>query len=294
VRIELMNGDPLGEQYALPRIGVRSCTESIVLGRDEAGDALGHAFAGAGHLAVAGQSGSGKSAFSYGVLSQLAPAEDIVIAGSDITGLLLGRPWTGSVHGAWQASGTADLEEHASLLERLVGVMDARLASLPDRVDQLAPSPERPLFLVVMEEFPGLLRAAGSLPKPARGERSVADRIRSANLRLRSEGRTVAFRVLTLAPRAEAEAMGGGYAREQYALRLSFRVPGDSLEMLHGPDARELGAEHAIADPGVAVLSAPGRRLCRVRVPYLGDYAEFCDRIAAAVSPAPHDPEDQR
>lgn len=151
-----------------------------------------------------------------------------------------------------------------------------------------------PLFLVVMEEFPGLLRAAGSLGKPARGERSVLDRIKSANLRLLSEGRKVAFRVLTLAQRAEAEAMGGGYARDQYALRLSFRVPGDSLEMLHGPDARELGAEHATADPGVAVLSAPGRPLSRVRVPYLGDYPSSANRVAAALSPTSNTPEDPR
>lgn len=290
VRIELLDGDPLAEQYRLPRIGVRTCKEPVLLGRDERRDALGHAFADAAHLGAQGQNGSGKSAFSYGVLAQLAGADDVRIAGSDITGLLLGRPWVGTVHAGWQATGTADLEAHAAILERLVGVMDTRLAALPDRVDKLNPTPALPLFLVVVEEFPGLLRAAGSLPKPARGERSVLERIRSANLRLLSEGRKVAFRVLTLAQRAEAEAMGGGYARDQYALRLSFRVPGDSLEMLHGPDARALGSEHATADPGVAVLSAPGRPLSRVRVPYLGDYAEYCDRIAAAARPIQEDP----
>lgn len=252
----------------------------MLIGRDELGDALGHAFADAAHVALQGQNGAGKSQFAYGLLAQLAGADDVRIAGSDITGLLLGRPWEGTVHRRWQATGTADLEEHATLLERLVGVMDDRLAALPDRTDKLAPTPERPLFLVVVEEFPGLLRAAAGLLKPGRGERSVLDRIKAANLRLLSEGRKVAFRVVTLAQRAEAEAMGGGYARDQYALRLSFRVPGDSLEMLHGAAVRDLAQQHATAPPGVAVLSVPGRELVRVRVPYLGDYAEYCDRIA--------------
>ena len=122
------------------------------------------------------------------------------------------------MHRRWQATGTADLEEHATLLERLAGVMDERLAALPDRT-----GPDR---------------------------------------------------------QARPDAMGGGDARDQYALRLSFRVPGDSLEMLHGAAVRNLAEQHATAPPGVAVLSAPGRELVRVRVPYLGDYAEYCERIA--------------
>ena len=86
-------------------------------------------------------------------------------------------------------------------------------------------------------------------------------------LRLVSEGRKAAFRVLMLAQRFEANAVGGGYARDQFALRLSFRVPGESLVMLHGEDARRLGPEHANAAPGVAYLSAPGRDLVRLRAP---------------------------
>jgi S-DNA-T family DNA segregation ATPase FtsK/SpoIIIE len=83
-----------------------------------------------------------------------------------------------------------------------------------------------------------------------------------------------------LAQRFEAEAVGGGYARDQFALSVSFRVPADSLAMLHGDDARPLGAAHQTAEPGVAVVSAPGRELARMHAPYVGDYAAFCDRIA--------------
>ena len=135
-----------------------------------------------------------------------------------------------------------------------------------------------PTVLVVLEEFPGLLRAAGAVPKPKNGK-SLAERIVSAQLRLLSEGRKAAFRVLTLAQRFEATAVGGGYARDQFALRLSFRVPADSLAMLHGDDARHLGQAHANAEPGVAYLSGLGRDCERIRVPYLGEYGEYVDRV---------------
>jgi S-DNA-T family DNA segregation ATPase FtsK/SpoIIIE len=132
---------------------------------------------------------------------------------------------------------------------------------------------QNPLVLVVLEEFPGLLRAAQAK------DRKLAERITSTVLRLVSEGRKAAFRVLMLAQRFEANAVGGGYARDQFALRLSFRVPGESLVMLHGEDARKLGPTHANAAPGIAYLSAPGHQLVRLRVPYLGSYGEYCDRI---------------
>ena len=49
--------------------------------------------------------------------------------------------------------------------------------------------------------------------------------------------------------------------------------------MLHGTDARPLGPEHANAAPGVAYLSGLGRDCERIRVPYLGEYGEYVDRI---------------
>jgi hypothetical protein len=195
------------------------------------------------------------------------------VAGSDITGLVLGRPWRHTAHHRWQVSGTRDLPAHAAMLDALVAEMDRRLDGMPERRDKVSPTVQTPLVLVVLEEFPGLLRAAQAKDK------KLAERITSAVLRLVSEGRKAAFRVLMLAQRFEANAVGGGYARDQFALRLSFRVPGESLVMLHGDDARKLGREHANAAPGIAYLSGPGRDCVRLRAPYLGGYGEFCDRI---------------
>lgn len=85
--------------------------------------------------------------------------------------------------------------------------------------------------------------------------------------------------MLMLAQRFEATAVGGGYARDQFALRISFRVPAESLAMLHGDDARPLGQEHANAAPGIAYLSGLGRDCERIRVAYLGEHGEYVDRI---------------
>ena len=277
----VLQHDPLRDGFGLPSLTVPTGAEAVILGRTEDGITLGHAIADPAHLGVQGQNGSGKSAFCYGLLSQLAAAPDVLVAGSDITGLLLGRAWDDTAHRPHQVTGTADIGAHAVLLEDLVAEMDRRLEAIPPRRDKIEPTPETPTVLVVLEEFPGLLRAADGLPKPKRGEGvPVGDRIRTAVLRLLSEGRKAAFRVLMLAQRFEATAVGGGYARDQFALRLSFRVPADSLEMLHGTDARPLGQEHANAAPGVAYLSGLGRDCERIRVPYLGEYGEYCDRLA--------------
>ena len=282
VRLVVLDGDPLADGYRLPPTAVDSGLDAVVMGRSEDGTALGHAIAEAAHIAVQGANGSGKSAFSYALLSQLAAAPDVLITGSDITGLLLGRAWDGTAHRAHQVTGTGDLEAHARLLEDLVAEMDRQLTTIPPRCDKVTPTATTPTRVVVLEEFPGLLRAADAQPKPKRGEGvPLGDRIRSAVLRLLSEGRKAAFRVLMLAQRFEATAVGGGYARDQFGLRLSFRVPAESLAMLHGDDARPLGQEHANAAPGIAYLSGLGRDCERIRVPYLGEYGEYCDRLRA-------------
>ncbi|GAA4767153.1 hypothetical protein [Actinomycetospora chibensis] len=280
VRLVVLAHDPLADGFGLPSLTVAAGAESVVLGRTEGGITLGHAIADPAHLAVQGQNGSGKSAFCYGLLSQLVAAPDVLIAGSDITGLVLGRAFDDTVHRPHQVVGTSDVAAHAVLLEDLVAEMDRRLEHIPPRQDKIEPTPSTPTVLVVLEEVPGLLRAADGLPKPKRGDGiPVGERIRTAILRLLSEGRKAAFRVLMLAQRFEATAVGGGYARDQFALRLSFRVPADSLVMLHGDDVRRLGQEHANAAPGIAYLSGLGRDCERIRVPYLGDYGEYVDRV---------------
>ncbi len=212
--------------------------------------------------------------FTYGLLAQLCAAPDVLITGSDITGLVLGRAFTGTAHRDWQATGTKRPPRARRACSTAWSPRWTTASTpCPPRQDSITPTTTTPTVLVVLEEFPGLLRAAQAKDK------KLAERITSNVLRLVSEGRKAAFRVLMLAQRFEANAVGGGYARDQFALRLSFRVPADSLVMLHGEDARPLGPQHANADPGIAYLSGPGRDCVRLRAPYLGGYGEFCDRI---------------
>jgi S-DNA-T family DNA segregation ATPase FtsK/SpoIIIE len=141
----------------------------------------------------------------------------------------------------------------------------------------------------VLEEYPGLLRACDD------GKRSAGrvDRIKLLVGRLIAEGRKAGIRLVILAQRFEA-AIVDGYTRDQCTVRLSFRVGNaSSIEMLH-PDGREVADEHAIAPPGVALLSAPGVPLVRIKSPYLGHddedtaYGRYWDLIVrhAACLPA--------
>ena len=131
VRLVVLDQDPLRDGFALPHVNVPTASEPVLIGRTEDGDVLAHALAAEAHIAVQGQNGSGKTKLVNGLLTQLCAAPDVLIAGSDITGLLLGRAWDGTAHRPHQVVGTADLAAHAVLLEDLVAEMDRRLEHIP-------------------------------------------------------------------------------------------------------------------------------------------------------------------
>lgn len=294
VRIELHRHDPLSEVWRLPWASCSTVHDAVLLGTAETGDRLALPWVEAPHTVIQGQTRSGKSVFCYGLLGQLAGASDAVIAGCDPTGLLLGRPFAGTVHRAWQVTGMSDLDAHAQLLEHLVDEMDARIASMPARADAVQPDDGCPLLVVVLEEYPGLIRAVSQVPKPKTGPKLV-ERVQAAVGRLISEGHKAGVRLVLIAQRADASFMGG-YERGQFACRISFaQADPEALEMLH-PDTRDLAQEHGAAPKGVAFITAPGRQLTRMRAPYLDDYGEYCDRIAgfSARLPAPRSPETER
>ena len=49
----------------------------------------------------------------------------------------------------------------------------------------------------------------------------------------------------------------------------------DAVKLLHPDAGPDIGAGHASALPGIALLSTPGRPLERVRAPWIGSYAEY-------------------
>jgi hypothetical protein len=293
VRIELVTSDPLDVAVTAhpPVRSVWSVSEyRVAVAQDEHGAPIAQTWVEAPHTCVQGRTRSGKSVWTYSVLAQLAALDDVRIAGSDPSGLLLGRPYAGTRHHEWQATGSADVPAHLDLLRRLVADMDARIGDLPPRVDKLtAFTPDRPLVVVVLEEFAGLLRLASTLSAP-RGEAKIRDQLLALYGRLVSEGHKAGFRLLVITQRADATVIGG-FERGQLGMKISFAVDDDeALPMLHGSSARRLVDLHRTAPPGVALLDTPTIRLQRVRGPRLpgpdadSDYARYWDEISTGAA----------
>jgi len=292
LEIELLHVDPLDVPVGLDLPGAGSgatlaVEHPVMLAQTETGEQLRHNWVTGPHVVVQGATGSGKSVWCYSQLAQLVGCDDVLICGSDPSGLLLGRPYAGTRHHPWQAIGTQDITAHLELLRRLVAEMDRRIAALPDRVDLLTPTVDTPLLLVVLEEFAGLIKLASTLPAP-RGEAKIADQLKALFGRLVSEGRKAGIRLLVVTQRADA-AIIGGFERGQLGLKISFRVTDpEALVMLH-PEARDWFADHAHAPDGVALLETPSRQITRVRGPRLSgddltDYATYWNQVQAATA----------
>jgi DNA segregation ATPase FtsK/SpoIIIE, S-DNA-T family len=272
VCIELLSADPLKATSVQRARPVSSACQPVMLGRDEDTNPVLIDLAAAAHLIVQGASGSGKSVGVYGLLAQLADAPDVRVIGSDITGLTLG-PWAQRPDAAgWYALGTRDPQAHIRVLERVVRIMDDRIADMPPGHDSIPITAATPLLVVPIEELPGLFRVLGTANK------DVEKRARALVARLLGEGRKAAIRVLLITQRADASIIGG-YERGQASHTISYRVDTlSALQMLH-PDAdKAIAAEHATATAGVALLTAPGTPLRRFRSP-LTTYARYCAEV---------------
>ncbi len=283
VRVTLNPADPLGTDVDRPQ-PVSTVHNPLLFGQLATGAHLRRSLLDSTHIAVQGTNGSGKSVFCYNLLSQLAEAPDVDVVGSDPSGLLL-QPWATS--SGWYALGTRSLEMHAIVLERLVSEMDDRLANLPPGVDKVAVTEAMPLKLCVLEEFPGLLRAAqrhdDQLASKDRAKR-LLPRIQGAYARLLSEGRKAGIRLLIIAQRADADILGG-YERGQVGLRFSFAVDtADAIRMLHPNSAAELIEQHMVEEPGIALATAPGVSIERMRAPANYPFADYCQHVLGATT----------
>ncbi|MFC4951278.1 hypothetical protein [Pseudonocardia sp. GCM10023141] len=278
VRVELLTVDPLAAllPLELPRL-----EPGVLLGRGEDGIYVVEDFERGAHTIVQGVTRSGKSVFTYGVLAQLAGNPRAIVAGCDPTGLLW-RPFAGSRHEEWQVSGVADPLAHEVLLERLVAEMDERITELPADRDTIEINDKHPMILVVLEELAGLLRCVDGLKTP---KDDPGKRLRALIARLLAESAKVGIRVLILVQRAEA-AVIGAFERAMCSLRISFRTDNRaSVDLLHPGTPADLADSHTTAQPGIALMSAPGHELARIRAPFLGGYAEYASAVATACLP---------
>jgi len=279
IKIMLLIRDPLTHPMPLPhRPPGTPATAPVLLGADEYGRPVTIAFSERVHLIVQGRTGSGKSRLSYAILQQLAAGPDAIIAGSDPSSVLL-RPFQGSRHATWQVLG-GNPYQHVDLIEQLVAEMDTRLGAIPHRLDELPLTPAAPMVFVVLEEWLALLGLAA-------GDRKLRDRLTIAARRLAAEGGKVGIRVIMLPQRAEANELGGGLLRGQFAYRLTLPVDNvDAVRLLH-PTVPIPQAEAHVTNgqPGVALYAAPGQDHGRLRTPWMPDYGAYWDAIKALTAP---------
>jgi S-DNA-T family DNA segregation ATPase FtsK/SpoIIIE len=270
VRVHLVSADPLAA--ILPPVeAIESGRWPLTLGVDEAGEPIPLVLSSAMHLVLQGATGSGKSVAAYSLLGQLVNAVDVEVVGSDPTGLLLG-PWRDRT--PHLALGTGDAGRHVQVLQRLVAVMDERIARIPAGHDSLPVSKADPLIFAVLEEWPGTLRLLDAV-----GPKTLGRTARACVARLLSEARKAGIRVLLICQRADATVIGG-FERGQASHKLSFRVDNaDAVRMLHPDVDPATVAAHTIAEPGIGLLSAPGRPLVRFRGPHM-PYAEYVAQVA--------------
>lgn len=260
------------------------------LGRAEEGAPVRYSFAEhTGHLLVQGETRGGKSVLAYTILSQAAHAPNVRVSGSDPTGAVL-EPFLAVNPTANVVLGMSDeaMPEHVQALAEMVAEMDRRIASLRGVGDKIARfSPETPVLLHVVEEFPGLLRRLGTYDAAQkavdRSYKPLKPLFASHFSRLVAEGAKVGVRMLVLCQRASTEILAGD-DRSNFGLRISFRTDEQGLRMLFPKVTPELMEVVPEFTHGRALIQGPWHPLTVWRSAYFGDYQTYREAILASSS----------
>ena len=253
----------------------------VVLGRCDDGRDLVIDLADSSHIALQGQTRSGKSVLLYVLLVNLARLRNVRVVGIDPTGILL-NPWQTRPGAESRVLGTADMAQAATALESVVGDMDQRIADLlaTDQDKMMDFTEGTPLVLVVLEEYPAALSAAefedADMVRKA-GDRA-ATRIQRCVRRLIQEGAKVGIRVILVAQRMDAAIIGGA-ERSNLTCRISMRVDNmDALRMLHPNAGSELLAQVPYFTPGIGLVELPGQQIKVFKADNI-DYSEYVARV---------------
>lgn len=213
------------------------------------------------HCAIQGQTGAGKSTALYHLLRQITRIPNATAVGIDPSGLVF-RPLPPN---PLRVSGLGDLGAIDTALSVLVTEMDARMQRMPKMRDTLPCGVGADSWLfVLLEEFPALLAALEL------ADRKLAARVKLNVGRLTAEGRKVGVRTIIAAQRFEAASVGGAVVRANCPVRVSFRVENaTAINFLHDDPDPQIVSEHVRAPAGVALISAPGQSLRRLRFPHV-------------------------
>lgn len=283
VRIELVMVDHLVGERSSPT--PTSAQVPVVVGRAESSVNTRWDPRACMSIALQGATRSGKSALCYGYLGALAWRKDVIVAGIDPTGILL-TPFLPGRGGAWIAPTVKDSARVAAVLDAIVGHMDVRIADLvAARKDKITDFNEcTPVVLVVLEEYPGLLRqleaddAANGRPVKER----IAPKVERSVGRIVKEGAKVGVTLLVLAQRMSAKAIDTD-DRSNLPIRVTLRVDnGDAVRMLH--DGVDAGGVEAVRQfpPGRGLYEAPGVPLQRFQA-HNTTYDTYLARVAAGI-----------
>lgn len=271
-----------------PTPGTVCLADAVILGRDEAGaDVTWSPLTPASHALVVGGTRSGKSICLQVLLAQVASMPDVRVCGVDPTGLLL-SPFAGPDPDNLIALGTSSdsLGKAVDVLAHLVDVTLAeRLEHLREtKADAIRePSTQRPLTMIVLEEYPAFLAACSADDTAA--ARKPAERLRvRAELyvqRLLAEGLKAALVVVLAAQRADADVLGG-YRRDQMSTRIAFRLESADGWRMVLPGHPEVAEGSPGLSPGTGYLMSPVHQLTKFRGDLL-DYAAYRDHVEQAM-----------
>ncbi|PVA91593.1 hypothetical protein DDK01_16535 [Mycobacteroides abscessus] len=227
-----------------------------------------------GHVALQGQTRSGKSAAVYLALAWSAYMRDVQVWGFDPSRVLLG-PLDGLPGRRILGDDAVGM---ATVMRELLALLEERLELLhSSRRDQLDSfSVDLPLVLVVCEEWAGAVKRLEDHDRStgAKGADRLAAQVASGFSRLLAEGAKVGFRVMTVTQRASVAALGGGDAgdaRSNFGLVISLRTDrADSAEMLLGSISAELSDRIMDFRPGEGLWRGPDQPLTFFRACLIG------------------------
>lgn len=221
------------------------------------------------HIAIQGQTRSGKSVCNYHLLGTVAQLPWVRVVGFDLSGLLL-APFAERGEEQIAIGGNA-LPRIPEVLDWTNNLVEHRTHELRlHRIDKLVDfSEENPLIIFAADEFDATLEAAAD--EDAASTLKAADRIepriRRGVRRLAALSAKAGVRLILTTQRAEANVLGGA-SRSNFGTRLTFRVDNpDSVRMLHPSADAALCEKIERFAPGVALLDRPGHERTIIRGP---------------------------
>lgn len=214
------------------------------------------------HIGIQGQTRSGKSALSYGLLVQAHEADDVEIWGIDPNRVLL-SPFFKIGESDRFAVGK-DLDGAVDVLERFVAEMDRRMGYIDkagkDKISAF--SSKMPVKLLVLEEYASLIRdlKMGDSVITKKDEKRHP-KVEMMVARLVSEGAKVGMRVLIIVQRADSGVLETS-TRAQLGTRITMRVDNpEAMRMFHPGLDEDLSSQVLTFPRGRMIFEQAGHRV---------------------------------